>query len=119
MRGMHLRRRVPECRHGALLAAPLGERIATRARDPPEASSFVTRIGERHEPRGAESDVAALAGDDGSQHPPLCAGLVDEEVEAVAVRVAARTFEVANANCVQALVWVRPARFHNPDTPRV
>ena len=67
----------------------------------------------------AEQRPPSLSLDDAAPDPPLRAGLVDEEVEAVAVRVAARTFEVANANCVQALVWVRPARFHNPDTPRV
>ena len=113
VRGVHLLRRLLECRHGAPLAAPLGERIATRARLAPEPRRLLARIGERYELHAAEPEVGSLAGDDAAPDPPLRAGRIDEQIQPVAVRVAAG-LRVADAHRGQALVRVPPARFSDP-----
>ena len=90
----------------ATLATPFRQGIAAGSRHASQAGRLIARVGERHELHGAEAEIAALAGDDGAQDPPLRAGGIDDQVQAVAIGVAAGRFRVPNAHGVQPVVRV-------------
>ena len=76
-----------EGRH-ALRAALLRERIAAGPRQHAVGEGLLAGLGERDERGGAEPEFAAPAADDEPLDPASGAGRLDEQAQAVAVRVA-------------------------------
>src|ERR1700722_15223583 len=77
-----------ERRDRSLFASSL-ERIAALPGQLAIFLCFRSRLGQRAQAQATEADVASLALDDRAENPPFCTGRVDDEVQSVAVAVAA------------------------------
>ena len=94
---------------GYSFPATFGQRITAAPRQPPQFGSLLARFQQRHQPCGAQPDVPTLVADHCPQDPTLRAGVVDEQVKAVAVRVAPRSLGVANVHRGEPALWMPPS----------
>ena len=97
--GVDLRRRVLECRRQGAAAASLGDGIATVACQTAHLDGRLARCRERHQSSTAEPDIAAAPLYDDPQQPAPGARGIDDEIESIAVRVAAGLGQLPDSEC--------------------
>ena len=76
-----------------------GDRIAAIPRQSAHFDCPLTRRRERHQPSTAEPDIAPSALDDDPQQPAPGARGIDDEIESIAVRVAAGLGQLPDCEC--------------------
>ena len=96
--GVHLLRGLFERRHRMAIPLAIGERILAGARVASELRGLLAGVGERRRADAAQPEVAAFAFrfDHAAPHPSFRAGVVDDQIQAVAIGVLARRVQVAN-----------------------
>jgi hypothetical protein len=102
-----------ERRYGVPLTLALGERILARSRVASKLRGLIACVGKRDVPKTAEAEVTAptFRADLAAPDPSLRARRIDNEIQAVAVPIAAWRFEVADAHGRKTVPWVLPRGF--------
>jgi hypothetical protein len=97
--------------------ALFSERVAAGSGDPTKPNRFSASIRECDELYGAKPEVTTFPAHHGPEHPSLRPGVVDKQVQAVAIGMSP-SFLGADGDCGQALVWMAAVGLH-VDTPRI
>jgi hypothetical protein len=76
------------------------------------AERLFSRLGQRDQAGSSESNVASATLDDRSQHPPLCAGWIDDQIKAISIGVSARPFERSDLERGESFLRMLPSLRH-------
>ena len=88
------------------LFAALCQRIAAGACDLTEGEGHLPRFSQGHQLAAALANVAALALNDRSQHPALCARRFDDQIKPIAVGIASRLRNGPDPNRGKRSIWM-------------